>query len=212
MRPILSTALRTIAKAAALAMICTSAHSAIVFDTLSASQSSVVFFKGPGGLLPYQEAGFVMHVPATSDYRIDSLQFSFDIALQTVTPFELAAFTLGTGSPQGSLLTTFSGNLNPSSVVESYTPNTELTLPAGTDVFFRFKVATSGGSYRLQTSVDIPGPSDWTFTDSYLGNGTTWVQSFNTPIMQVNATPVPEPGSAALLAAGAFMLVRRRRC
>ncbi|MEK0449946.1 MAG: hypothetical protein RL088_2214 [Verrucomicrobiota bacterium] len=211
MRPILSTFIRNIAPVAAVSLISASANAAIVFDTLSNTPSSVFFFKGAGGILPYQEFGLVMHVPATSDYQLDSLQFSFDLALQTTTPFELAAFSLGTGTPQGSLLTTFSGNLNASSVVGSYTPNTALTLPAGTDVFFRFKVNSAGGSYRVQSTVDIPGPSDWSFTQSYLGNGTTWTTTFNTPIMQVNATPVPEPGSAALLAAGTFMLVRRRR-
>jgi len=211
MRPILSTFIRNIAPVAAVSLISASANAAIVFDTLSNTPSSVFFFKGAGGILPYQEFGLVMHVPATSDYQLDSLQFSFDLALQTTTPFELAAFSLGTGTPQGSLLTTFSGNLNASSVIGSYTPNTALTLPAGTDVFFRFKVNSAGGSYRVQSTVDIPGPSDWSFTQSYLGNGTTWTTTFNTPIMQVNATPVPEPGSAALLAAGTFMLVRRRR-
>lgn len=188
-----------------------SAPAAIVFDTLAATHDSTQFFKGPGGFLPYAELGFVMHVPSTSDYQLDSISFSFDGTSLVSSPTEFAAFAIGTGTPQGVLLMTFTGPTAPSGIVGTYTPDSAFTLPADTDVFFRFVVPVSGGVYRMKKTFDVLPTSDWSFGDLYIGNGTDWTANTGAPLMQVNATAVPEPGSVALLGAAVFLLVGRRR-
>lgn len=193
-------------------LLAATTQAAIVFDTLSATQSGSYIFKGPGGQLPYAELGFTMHVPALSDYQLDSLTFSFGNAVFTSIPFELAAFTTGSGTPQGALLTTFSGPTTASNIEGTFTPDSTLTLAADTDVFFRFKVAATGGTYTMKTTEDILGPSDWSLTQTYIGNILeNWTPNARNPMMQVAATAVPEPGTGALLGAAALFLALRRR-
>jgi hypothetical protein len=188
------------------------APAAIVFDTLSITPTGANYFKGPTGMLPYIELGWVFHVPATSDYQLDSLTFSFNTTNNTTAPLELAAFSIGTGTPKGALLTTFSGPLFPVSILGTYTADTAVTLPADTDVFFRFKVADPGGLYRVNKTDDPLAPSDWSFVQTYIGNSVgDWTPNPGAPIAQIGATAVPEPGSIGLLGASMLFLVRRRR-
>jgi hypothetical protein len=200
---------------ATLALALTAANSTQavpVFDTLALTPTGTNYFKGPIGFLPYAELGFVFQVPTTSDYLLDALTFSFNTGTNVTVPLELAAFSIGTGTPQGTLLTTFSGPLFPVSTLGTYTPDSALSLPAGSEVFFRLKVPTSSTLYRVDnTNTSLPS-SDWTFAQTYIGNSFgNWTPNVNAPIMQISATAVPEPGTATLLLASALMLVRRRR-
>ena len=188
------------------------APAAVVFDTLGMTPTGANYFKGPTGMLPYTELGFLFHIPATSDFQLDSLSFSFNTTANTAAPLELAAFSVGSGTPQGTLLATFSGPLSPVSIIGSYTPDAPLTLAADTDVFFRFKVANPGGLYRVDNTSDTLPTSDWSFVQTYIGNSVgDWTPNLNAPVMQIAATAVPEPGSASLLGAAALVFLRRRR-
>lgn len=187
-------------------------NAAIVLDTTALTDTGTQYIKGPGGFLPYAEVGFTLHVPLSSDYQLDSISISFDVATSTTSSLELAAFSTGVGTPEGTLLGTFSGPTNPSGAIATYTPDTAIMLAADTDVFFRLIVPVSGGFYRIDKSTDMPGPSDWSFGDLYIGNGTDWTANAGTPLIQVSATSVPEPGSIALLGASGLFLIRRRRC
>jgi hypothetical protein len=207
-----ATAFRHLALPVISFAVSAAAHATIVFDTTSITPTGANFFKGPTGFLPYTELGFVFHVPSTSDYQIDSLTFSFNTTSNTAAPLELAAFTTGSGTPQGLLLSTFSGPTSPVSMLATYTPDTSFTLPADSDVFFRFKVANAGGLYRVDNTNDPLVPTEWSFVQLYIGNSVgDWTANANAPVMQVAATAVPEPGSLALLGSSALFLLRRRR-
>jgi hypothetical protein len=213
MKNILTTGIIRCVLVSSIALIAAApASGAIVFDTLGATPTGTNFTKGPTGFLPYAELGYVFHVPATSDFQLDSLTFSFNSSTSVLAPLEFAAFSVGNGSPQGTLLATFTGPLFPVSTLGTFTPDTPLTLAANTDVFFRFKVANPGGLYRVDSTTTAAGPSDWSFLQSYIGNDMgNWTPALNTPVMQISATAIPEPGSFALLGAAAIFLTRRRR-
>lgn len=192
------------------------ASAVLVLDNVTGNTPSGVFsFKGTGGVLPYQEIGITLQIAPSSDFALNSITFDFGGAINTSSALEVSLWTTGSGSPQGSLITTLTGPGTPSNILGSYTPASPVLLSAGTEVFVLLKVPTGSGFYRLDGTADPFVVEDWNFGGTYLRSLTgPWTSIGGTPGLQVDATAVPVPETAGPAALGIAVLlfgVRRKR-
>lgn len=174
----------------------------------------IISFKGPQGIIPYQEAGFLLEIGSGSDYILNSIKLSFNSAVNTATPAEISLWEGGSQTnPQGTFLTSLSGPTSPSATEGTYTPDTPVYVDENSALFLRFIVPTGTGFYRIDSTTDPFTANDWSLTESYLRSSTgSWTAISGTaPRIEVNATAVPEPGSALLLSVSLAPLALRRR-
>lgn len=190
------------------------ASAVLVLDNVTGNTPSGVFsFKGTGGVLPYQEIGITLQVAPSSDFELNSITFDFGGAVNSASPVEASLWTTGSGSPQGSLITTLAGPASPSNILATYTPASPVVLSAAAEVFVVLRVPTGSGFYRLDGTADPFVVEDWNFGGAYLRPLTgSWTSIGGTPGFQVDATAVPEPSGAGSLGVAALLLgIRRKR-
>jgi hypothetical protein len=110
-------------------------------------------------------------------------------------------------------LTSLTGPSQPANQVATYVPPTSLILNNGSTYFVRLSVIGSASTYGInRTSTAATGT--WGMGNFFTRTGTgIWNHGGFSPetLMEISATPVPEPGTALLSGFGFLLLLRRRR-
>ena len=183
---------------AALAAACAAPAGAMTFEGSTSQGATVVTDYAANGLVSF-DIDFANFAGASVEYRVDDVDMgaalSFNAVLRNFTNLGFGGFTLalsqGSFATAGSVTRQFGGTalVNVAGGIA--------TLSFNTPEFLDVELGNALGT--------TPAASDWTITGLQSGDR-----------FSITVSPVPEPGSMALLLAGlgcvGFIARRRRAC
>jgi hypothetical protein len=153
-------------------------------------------------------------------YFLNSFQLAMMNASGDPSGFSVMLYNnVGTAGPQpGSSLASLTGSSSPSTAgIYIYTPATDLMLSAMTSYYVVLTAGTpvANGAYEWSDagtfSYNLSG--GWNTSPCERStDGSSWFYNWHIdPVFAINASPVPEPSTAAVVGLGLLALVLRRR-
>jgi hypothetical protein len=118
-----------------------------------------------------------------------------------------------TGPDTATYLTDLTGPSQPANQLATYSPVLPTTLTDGSTYFLRLWVNGNASSYGIQRTADL-ATGVFTMGNLYTRNaGSSWGAGSHTSetMVEITATPVPEPAAMMLSCTGFLLILRRRR-
>ncbi len=189
-----------------------SAPAAIVLTNFPGPFSTTNGVKGTGGAIPTPIAyGFEFTVGG-GDH--DLITMSFDIGTHLGSlPLTVELLSSPSGPDTATFVVAMTGPPQPDNQVAVYAPATPVTLTDGDTYFVRFTVIGNASSYGIHRTATA-ATGTWTMGNLFTRPGAgSWFSGGFSPetMVEIEATPVPEPGAAVLGCTGLMLMLRRRR-
>jgi hypothetical protein len=193
-------------------ILITTAPAAVVLSNFSGTIDTTSGVKGTGGAIPTPISyGFEFTVGA-GDHDLTSISLDIGTHFGTV-PLSVDLMSSPSGPATATFLTEMSGPLQPNNQIATYSPLTPVTLVDGATYFLRLTVNGSASQYGINRT-GTAATGTWTMGDFYVRPGAgTWSPGGFSPetMVEIVASPIPEPSAAILGCAGLLILLRRRR-
>lgn len=204
LKPLLSGIVSTI--------LITTAPAAVVLSNLSGTIDTSSGVKGTGGFIPVPISyGFEFTVGG-GDHDLTSISLNIGTHLGTV-PLSVDLMSSPTGPNAATLLTAMTGPLQPNNQIAIYSPLTPVTLIDGATYFLRLSVNGNASQYGINRT-GTPATGTWTMGNFYTRpSAGLWNPGGFSPetMVEIVASPIPEPSAAILCCAGLLIVLRRRR-
>lgn len=172
------------------------------------------------GSLAHDSVAQGFSTPATGSWTLDSLVFKLlEVGSHADTSFTVALYSETGGAPDQQLgILTGPPPSTGSATDYTFTPTTTITLNPGTTYFAVLSddasLPGSGNTYEWHLAADAgSGDPGWAIDATGLSRNFVgeWNDTASPLYIAVNATSVPEPASAGLLALGSLAFLGRRR-
>jgi hypothetical protein len=205
MKHLLLSALLTFASTAAVS-------AATVLTNLPSAVLSNNLVKGTGGFIPSAiEYGFEFTVGG-GDYLLDTITLSIGNHFGPV-PLTVELYGSPAGPDTATYITDLTGPSQPANQLATYAPVLPTTLTDGSTYFLRLWVNGNASSYAIQRTATL-ATGDFLMGDLYTRNaGSSWGAGTHASetMVEITATPVPEPAAVVLGCTGFLLILRRRR-
>lgn len=198
--------------AASFALLISAAPAATVLTNFPGPVDTVSGVKGTGGVVPAQISyGFEFTVGG-GDHELLTISLDIGTHLGSV-PLSVDLFGSPAGPDTATLLTAMTGPPQPSNQVATYVPASPVTLMDGETYFLRMSVNGSASQYSISRTATA-ATGTWSMGNFFTRAGAgTWTGGGFSPetMVEITATPVPEPAAAVLACTGFLLILRRRR-
>jgi len=188
------------------------APAATVLTNLPGPVSTANLIKGTGGFIPAAiEYGFEF-TAGGGDHELITITLSIGTHFGSV-PIAVELYGSPSGPDTAIFLTEMTGPAQPANQLAAYAPVLPVTLTDGSTYFLRLWVNGSGSQYAIERTA-TPATGAFTMGDLYTRNaGSSWGSGTHVSetMLEIQASPVPEPAAAVLSGAGFLLLLRRRR-
>ena len=198
--------------ATAATLLVTAAPAAVVLTNFSGTIDTTSGIKGTGGMIPTAISyGFEFTVGG-GDHDLVSIGLNIGAHFGSV-PLSVDLLSSPTGPDAAAFLTSMTGPSQPSNQIAIYSPLTPVTLDDGATYFLRLTVNGSASQYGINRT-GTAATGTWTMGNFYTRAGTgTWIGGGFSPetMVEITASPIPEPAAAILGCTGLLLILRRRR-
>ena len=168
--------------------------------------------KGTGGAIPIPiEYGFEFTVGG-GNHDLVTISLEIGTHLGNV-PLSVELYSSPAGPDTATFLTAMTGPPQPISQVATYAPSTPVTLSDSATYFLRLYVNGNASQYGISRTATA-ATGTWAMGNFFTRPGSSnWLPGGFSPetIVEIEATPVPEPAAALLGCTGFMLMLRRRR-
>jgi hypothetical protein len=199
--------------ATSLVLLSNSSPAAIVLTNFPGPSSITNLIKGTGGVIANPlEYGFEFTVSG-GDHQLITLSLDVGMHLGTV-PITVELYASPSGPDTAAFVTDLTGPAQPGNQIATFAPALSTTLTDGETYFVRMRVNGNGSSYGInRTSTAATGT--WTMGNYFTRPSDTgaWNAGGFSPetMVEIEASPVPEPSAAAFGGAVLLLTLRRQR-
>lgn len=199
----------------------------LIFSSYNGNGSGVSSSINSEGAINSKAVAFTMPDPllpsGTTDYLLDTIQV-YLTGTATSDRVILGLYDNDGVNTPGALISSFTAassfTLNATVTAYTFLPNSSVLLEDGTTYWVALSAAPGVSSFGISWRTSSPQPSSYSSVGVTYG-GNVFGASTNPSVlasvgssinaMSINATVVPEPSTLALVAAGSFLVMFRRR-
>lgn len=194
-----------------LSFLTTAAPAAVVLSNIPSAVLTTSLIKGTGGFISSPiEYGFEF-TAGGGDHQLITITLSIGTHFGSV-PMTVELYGSPAGPDTATFITDMTGPAQPVNQLATYAPVIPTTLTGGGTYFVRLWVNGNASQYGIQrTATQATG--SFTMGDIFTRNaGSSWGSGSNASetIMEIDASPVPEPSAAVIGSMGFVLLLRRR--
>lgn len=194
------------------AALCSSAQAATVLTNLPGPVLSNNLIKGTGGFISTAiEYGFEF-TAGGGDHELLTITLSIGSHLGSL-PLTVELYGSPSGPDAATFITDMTGPSQPANQLATYSPVLPTTLAGGSTYFLRLWVNGAASSYAIERTA-TPSTGVFTMGNFYVRNaGSSWGTGNNASetMVEITATPIPEPAAVMLSCTGFLLILRRRR-
>lgn len=195
-----------------LPFLATAAPAAVVLTNIPSAVLTTNLIKGTGGFITSPiEYGFEFTVGG-GDHQLTTITLSIGTHFGTV-PMTVELYGSPTGPDAATFITEMTGPAQPVNQLATYAPVIPTTLAEGGTYFLRLWVNGNASQYGIQrTATTATGA--FTMGDIFTrSTGSPWGSGSHASetMVEIEASPVPEPAAAVLGCVGFMLLFRRRQ-